>query len=187
MSFQATLSIAPLTKAPAVTISVPGSKSITNRALILAALTGKGFVWTLRGVLHSQDTEVMVEALRTLGFHVLADWPHASAFVSSEEDEPMIPAQGADLFVANSGTTMRFLTALVSLGHGRFRLDGTPRMRQRPIEDLLVALRQLGVNAFSEEGNGCPPAIVEADGLDGGKVRLAGNVSSQFLSGLLLA
>src|SRR5262249_16787504 len=93
----------------------------------------------------------------------------------------------ADLFVANSGTTMRFLTPLVSLGHGRYRLDGVPRMRQRPIEDLLAALRQLGVRAYSEAGNGCPPVIVEADGLRGGHVRIRGDISSQFLSGLLLA
>src|SRR5262249_226966 len=93
----------------------------------------------------------------------------------------------ADLFVANSGTTMRFLTAMLSLGRGRFRVDGVPRMRERPIADLLDALQQLGVDAYSEKQNGCPPVIVEANGLHGGKVRIKGDVSSQFLSGLLMA
>ncbi len=181
------LEIIPLTRPPRATIRVPGSKSITNRALVLAALTGKGYAWALRGALRSEDTELMIEALRTLGFRVLTEWPESLVVVGSEEQEPLIPARGANLFVGNSGTTMRFLTAMVSLGHGRFRLDGVARMRARPIEDLLAALRQLGVAAFSETGNGCPPVIIDADGLNGGHVRIKGDVSSQFLSGLLLA
>src|SRR5205807_4654489 len=99
----------------------------------------------------------------------------------------IIPAAAADLFVANSGTSMRFLTALVSLGQGRYRIDGISRMRERPIEDLLAALRQLGVRASSEQQNGYPPVIIEADGLRGGAVRIKGDVSSQFLSALLMA
>jgi 3-phosphoshikimate 1-carboxyvinyltransferase len=185
-SYPERLEIKPLSAAPVATVRVPGSKSITNRALVLAALSAKGYACALRGVLQSEDTEVMIEALRALGFRVLTEWPESEVFVSSGEDEPLIPAHGADLFVANSGTTMRFLTALVSLGHGRFHLDGVPRMRERPIEDLLSALRQLGVDARSEKGNGCPPVIVKADGLRGGKVRIKGDVSSQFLSALLL-
>jgi 3-phosphoshikimate 1-carboxyvinyltransferase len=181
------LEIVPLAQPPHATVRVPGSKSITNRALVLAALTSKGFASALRGALRSEDTEVMIEALRALGFRVLAEWGESTVYVSSDEDEPLIPARGADLFVANSGTTMRFLTALVSLGHGRFRLDGVPRMRERPIGDLLSALRQLGVRASSQNENGCPPVIVESDGLDGGKVRIKGDVSSQFLSALMLA
>jgi 3-phosphoshikimate 1-carboxyvinyltransferase len=168
-------------------VGVPGSKSITNRALVLAALSAKGFGWALRNVLQSEDTEVMIDALRALGFRVLTDWSDQTVVVNSGEDEPLIPARGAELFVANSGTTMRFLTAIVSLGQGRFRLDGVPRMRERPIEDLLDALRQLGVEAYSEHSNGCPPVIVETRGLAGGKARLRGNISSQFLSGLLMA
>jgi 3-phosphoshikimate 1-carboxyvinyltransferase len=82
---------------------------------------------------------------------------------------------------------MRFLTAVVGLGHGRFRLDGAPRMRERPIADLLAALQQLRVRASSTERNGCPPVVIEADGLRGGKVRIKGDISSQFLSGLMLA
>src|SRR5262249_10551594 len=97
-----------------------------------------------------------------------------------------IPARSADLFVANSGTTMRFLTAMLSLGRGRYRLDGVARMRERPIEDLLAALREAGVHAYSELGNGCPPVVVEADGLRGGPLHIKGDVSSQFLSALLM-
>src|SRR5262245_54267691 len=181
------LAVAPLEKPPRATVAVPGSKSITNRALVLAALTARGFGCTLHGVLRSEDTEVMIEALRALGFRVLAEWPEFVVGVSSGADDPLIPARAADLSVGNSGTTMRFLTALVSLGHGRYRLDGVPRMRERPIEDLLSALRQLGVAASSEQDNGCPPVVIVADGLRGGRVRVRGDVSSQFLSGLLLA
>jgi 3-phosphoshikimate 1-carboxyvinyltransferase len=168
-------------------VEVPGSKSITNRALVLAALTARGGACSLRGALRSEDTEIMIECLRALGFRILTEWSDALVIVSSGAGKPRIPVPHADLFVGNSGTTMRFLSAVVSLGHGRFRLDGVPRMRERPIQDLLDALQQLGVLALSEKRNGCPPVIVQADGLPGGTVRIKASVSSQFLSGLLLA
>ena len=98
-----------------------------------------------------------------------------------------IPALEADLFCANSGTTIRFLTALATLGHGSFRLDGVERMRERPIADLLDALNQLGAHAASENGDGCPPVVVHANGLPGGTANVRGDISSQFLSGLLMA
>jgi 3-phosphoshikimate 1-carboxyvinyltransferase len=186
-SYPEKLLVEPLEHPPAARVRVPGSKSITNRALVLAALSARDGVRQLRGALRSEDTEVMIEALRKLGFRVLAEWSEDGVFVSAPAGSSLIPARGADLFVANSGTTMRFLTAMVSLGRGRFRLDGVPRMRERPIQDLLDALRQLGVNAHSEAQNGCPPVVVEANGLGGGTVRIKGDVSSQFLSGLLLA
>jgi 3-phosphoshikimate 1-carboxyvinyltransferase len=185
MTFLDALEIAPLSRPPTVTISVPGSKSITNRAMVLAALAGGEQPRVLRAALSSEDTQVMVEALRMLGFTVTV---HADAGDNCTiEIDGELTESTADLFVGNSGTTMRFLTALVSLGRGRFRLDGVPRMSERPIEDLLAALRQLGVKAYSESRNGCPPVIVEADGLPGGEVHIKGDVSSQFLSGLLLA
>jgi 3-phosphoshikimate 1-carboxyvinyltransferase len=187
-TYPETLEVRPLQRPPSAAVDVPGSKSITNRALVLAALTaGRGGVRELRGVLRSEDTEVMIEALRALGFRVLAEWSDAAVVVSAPVGYSLIPSRGAELFVANSGTTMRFLTAMVSLGRGRFRLDGVPRMRERPIQDLLDALEQLGVSAVSETGNGCPPVVIKADGLRGGTVRIKGDVSSQFLSGLLLA
>jgi 3-phosphoshikimate 1-carboxyvinyltransferase len=187
MSTADALEIVPLARPPWATIVVPGSKSITNRALVLGALLAKGFAYAIRGALRSEDTEIMIDCLRALGFRVLVDWQEEMVCVSSGRDEPLIPAAQADLFVGNSGTCMRFLTAMVSLGVGRYRLDGVPRMRERPIEDLLSALQQLGVHARSEHNNGCPPVIVEAHGLDGGRTRIKGNISSQFLSGLLLA
>jgi 3-phosphoshikimate 1-carboxyvinyltransferase len=98
-----------------------------------------------------------------------------------------IPALEADLFCANSGTTIRFLTALATLGHGSFRLDGVERMRQRPIGNLLEALNQLGTHASSENGDNCPPVVVHANGLRGGTAKIRGDISSQYLSGVLMA
>jgi 3-phosphoshikimate 1-carboxyvinyltransferase len=187
MSYPETLEIIPLTQPPHATVRVPGSKSITNRALILAALSDPSRGSELRSALQSEDTEVMIEALKALGFRVRLDWTAGVVGVRRGPSACLIPARNAELFVANSGTSMRFLTALVSLGRGRYRLDGVSRMRERPMDDLLAALRQLGVDARSERGDGLPPIIVESQGLSGGRVRLQGAVSSQFLSGLLMA
>src|ERR1017187_8079814 len=185
MQYPPQIAIAPLTRAPRGTIRVPGSKSITNRALALAAQTARQPHYiVLDGVLHSEDTEVMVQSLHCLGFLISADWNGARILVHAWSDEPTMVG---DLSVANSGTSMRFLTALVSLRPGRYRLDGVPRMRERPIGDLLDALNQLGVKATSEFGNGCPPVIIESNGLRGGTVHIRGDTSSQFLSGLLMA
>src|SRR5437870_4086483 len=86
------MEIRPLESPPSTAVEVPGSKSLTNRALVLAALTAKGFTCALRGALRSEDTEVMIEALRGLGFRVLAEWNEPVVFVSSHEEEPLIPA-----------------------------------------------------------------------------------------------
>jgi len=184
MHYPPQLEIQPLTAIPHATVRVPGSKSITNRALVLAALCGKPC--KLRGVLKSEDTEVMVQCLQRLGFTVDTNWADETIRIANPSSVK-IPAANADLFVANSGTTMRFLTAMLALGVGRYRLDGVPRMRERPIQDLLDALIQLDVRAASETHNGCPPVRLEANGLRGGKVTIKGDVSSQFLSGLLMA
>jgi 3-phosphoshikimate 1-carboxyvinyltransferase len=183
-----------LAKPPSATVTVPGSKSITTRALVLAALsdsTASGC--TLTGVLRSEDTEVMLDCLGRLGLEVRTDWDRESVTVrrggSADYvgDDDWIPNGRVDLFVGNSGTTIRFLTAMLALGEGTYRLDGIPRMRERPIQDLLDALGQLGVDARSELGNGCPPVVINANGLHGGRVRVRAEVSSQFLSGLMLA
>jgi 3-phosphoshikimate 1-carboxyvinyltransferase len=187
-------------------VRVPGSKSITNRALVLAALCRPRTSCELSGVLFSEDTEVMVQCLQKLGVTItttgetdLTDAPRVCEgrlrpcrCSGTRAEIEIVPPEGAfvpreDLYVANSGTTMRFLTALVSLGCGRYRLDGVPRMRERPIADLLRVLQQLGVYARSEANNGCPPVVVETRGLSGGRVSIKGSVSSQFLSGLLMA
>ncbi len=180
------LEVKPLNRPPVATVRVPGSKSITNRALVLAALSEPEEGCQVDGILRSEDTEVMVNCLSALGFEVTADWPNHSILVRRDFTPTPVPAPEADLFTANSGTTMRFMTALVSLGSGRYRLDGVARMRERPIEDLLVALRQLGADARSERNNGRPPVVINAWGLDGGRVRIKGDVSSQFLSALLM-
>lgn len=164
-------------------IRPPGSKSITNRALICAALaSGRS---QLTGVLDSEDTRVMFEALGQLGIPMAFD--PADRLISVRGCGGKVPARGGQLEVANSGTTARFVVALATLGEGTFRIDGSPRMRERPIEDLLAALRSLGADVASLEGTGCPPVLIRAAGLRGGKSTVAGNISSQFLSGLLMA
>jgi 3-phosphoshikimate 1-carboxyvinyltransferase len=164
-------------------IRVPGSKSITNRALPLAAVARGETLLT--GALASDDTRVMIEALRALGIEV--DHDEANRTLRVQGCGGRFPAAEADLFLGNSGTSLRFLTALVCAGRGKYRLDGVPRMRQRPVDDLLLALDRLGADVRSELGTGCPPVLVVADGLDGGDAYVKGDVSSQFLSGLLMA
>src|SRR6516162_1349906 len=116
------LEIRPLPRPPAAAVAVPGSKSITNRALVLAALQSRARECELTGALCSEDTEVMVQGLGQLGYPVTAEWPVVR--VGRHGGKDLVPASSADLFVANSGTTMRFLTALCALGHGRYWLDG---------------------------------------------------------------
>jgi 3-phosphoshikimate 1-carboxyvinyltransferase len=187
-SYPPELEIVPLAAPPNADATVPGSKSITNRALVLAAITSWQGPCRLTGALRSEDTEVMVGALRQLGFAVEVRWHAATVIVGpSPQSNGEYPPFPADLFVANSGTTMRFLAALVTLGRGRFRIDGVPRMRERPIEDLLDALRQVGVVARSEFGNGCPPVIIEAARFwKGHRLTVRGGTSSQFLTALLM-
>lgn len=121
-------------------IRPPGSKSITNRALVCTALAqGES---RLTGALESDDTRVMIEGLRQFGVSVEHDRGARTIRVTGCDGR--LPAASADLMLGNSGTTVRFLTAMATLGHGVYRLDGTPRMRERPIQDLLDALRQLG-------------------------------------------
>ena len=164
-------------------VRVPGSKSLTNRALIIAAMADGPS--TLVGALDSDDTRVMIESLGRLGIGVEHDRDASTIRVSGCGGR--IPSGEAELFVANSGTSLRFLTAMVANGRGTYKLDGTPRMRQRPVSDLLAALNGLGADARSDLGTGCPPLTVVASGLDGGFAFVKGNVSSQFLSGLLMA
>ncbi len=162
-------------------LSVPGSKSLTNRALIVAALADG--VSTLQGALVAEDSEVMVRALSTLQIPVSVK----GTSIKVGGLGGAVPAARAELDLRLSGTSLRFLTALVSLGRGYYRLDGNERMRQRPVQDLLTALAPLGVKAWTAFETGCPPVIVEASGLKGGTTEVAGNLSSQYLSALLMA
>jgi 3-phosphoshikimate 1-carboxyvinyltransferase len=139
----------------------------------------------LGGALESEDTEVMIAGLRSLGIAVEVADRGETLRVAGCAGKP--PAQRADIFVGNSGTTIRFLTALVTLGHGEYCLDGIERMRERPIADLADALNQLGAQVECEGASGCPPVNVKAVGLAGGTATIRGDISSQFLSGLLMA
>jgi 3-phosphoshikimate 1-carboxyvinyltransferase len=161
----------------------PGSKSITNRALVCAALANG--TSTLSGALDSEDTQVMVAALQQLDIEIETRDDGQTLIVHGKSG--CVPAAEADLFCANSGTTIRFLTALAAIGHGTYRLDGTERMRERPIGDLIDSLRQLGADISSETENDCPPVVVQARGLLGGTARIRGNISSQYLSAVMMA
>jgi 3-phosphoshikimate 1-carboxyvinyltransferase len=183
--------VAPARPAPVV-VSVPGSRSITNRALVLAALADGRTV--LRGALWSDDTELMVEALRTLGFEVSVEADEAeeanrTIIVSGLGGE--IPRAGTsdaplEIYVGNAGTVSRFLLAMLCLGGGVYRLHGTPRMHQRPQAALIEALRGLGYRI--EARGGTLPAVVHGES---GSMRRACHVSieesSQFASALLLS
>jgi 3-phosphoshikimate 1-carboxyvinyltransferase len=166
-------------------IRPPGSKSITNRALVCAALaTGES---TLTGALDSEDTRIMVDCLRKLGIEIESQDSGQTLVVRGCAGH--IPAREADLFVGNSGTTIRFLTALCTLGRGTYRLDGIERMRERPIGDLVDALRELGAEIQYERRSGFPPLTVRAAGFCRGdlETQVRGDISSQYLSGLLMA
>ena len=176
-------SIQPIQYPPNVTIAVPGSKSFTNRALLVAALANGNS--TLTGALFSDDTHYMCNALRQLGIQISENSEQSTFNVIGHGGN--IPVHGAELYVGNSGTTTRSLISFVSLGHGEFVLDGDePMRRSRPMSDLLDALTQLGVSARSQYENGHLPIIVEASGLKGGKTSLDASKSSQFLTSLLL-
>ncbi len=180
------VSIVPVSGPVRGTIRPPGSKSITNRALILAALA-EG-TSTLTGMLDSQDTQVMLESLQRLGLHVSHDASAAKCDVAGCGGR--LECDHATLWLENSGTSIRFLTSLCSLGRGRYRLDGVDRMRQRPIGDLVRTLNLLGAFVECEQaGSDCPPVIVDGSlgRLSGGTAMIRGDISSQFLSSLLMS
>lgn len=166
-------------------VRVPGSKSLTNRALLIAALAdGKT---TLQNALFSDDSRYFANALRTLGFRVEEDEEKKEMSVWGLGGK--IPARSAELFIGNAGTAARFLTAFLNLGNGEYILDGEPRMRERPIGDLVNALKPLGASITQYGIRNTPiypPLKIAASGLQGGKTQLAGNVSSQYLSAILI-
>jgi 3-phosphoshikimate 1-carboxyvinyltransferase len=181
MSLQQDIRLAPIGRASAL-VELPGSKSITNRAYILSALAaGKT---NLHGVLYSDDTVAMTECLGKFRI-AIEQSPANEAWISGSSGQLTEP--DSTLFVRYSGTTIRFLTALSALCPvgSRVVLDGAQRTRERPIVDLVTALRQLGVHAETAE-NGCPPVVVMGGGLPGGKCTIGGSVSSQYLSALLM-
>lgn len=165
------------------TIQPPGSKSLTNRALPIAAMAQGTSV--LEGVLASDDTRVMVESLSRLGVAIEHDFNARRMTVHGQALRSLNPT--AELFIGNSGTTIRFLTAMLGFAGGKYRIDGVQRMRERPIGPLVVALNSLGATVDAESPNLCPPVRIRSDRLSGGRVSICGNVSSQYLSGLMMA
>jgi len=161
-------------------ITVPGSKSLTNRALLVAALAQGTSL--LKGILHSDDTKYMTEALQALGVKFEVQAEGLSVFGKAGTLGPT----DQTLYVQNAGTAARFLTAALGLGQGQYRLDGNERMRQRPIGDLIDALSCLGVAVKDEQGNRCPPLQIQGGGFQGGHVNIPGDQSSQYLSALML-
>ena len=175
--------IEPLAGPLDATVVVPGSKSITNRALVVAALAEGASV--LSGALHADDTTSMTEALATLGIPVAHDPAAATLTVGGVAGA--VPPGPACLDARLAGTTARFLLPLLALGQGRYRLDGAPPLRTRPMAPLVGALRSLGAVVEEAGEQGHLPLVVVADGVQGGSVRLPGNISSQFVSALLLS
>jgi 3-phosphoshikimate 1-carboxyvinyltransferase len=164
-------------------VSVPGSKSLTNRAMLLSALSD-GPV-TLSGALFSEDTEIMAEALRRLGFNVEED--EASRRIKIEGRGGEIPATDAELFVGLAGTAARFVTALcASAKRGTFKIDGVPQMRKRPMKGLIDALRTMGADIRCLKEEGFFPIEIRASGLRGGPIAVDASESSQMLSALLM-
>jgi len=166
------------------TVRPPGSKSMTNRALVCAALSD--YASCLTGALDSEDTRVMIYALRSLGLTVEHNPDQSTVYV--EGYGGIFPNKQAEIYVANSGTTARFLTAVLAATKDcSYRIYGKPRMHERPIGDLISALRQLGADIQTETGNDCPPVLIGKNGSFAGKAKVSGEISSQFLSALLMA
>ncbi len=163
-------------------VSVPGSKSLTNRAVLVAAAAAGAT--KLRGVLASDDTDAMFEVVRMVGASVVRDEAEASAVVTGLGGPPVGSAR---IDVRRSGTTARFVVPFLATGRGEFVVDGHEQMRERPMGDLFRALDDLGVGTEALGASGALPVRIQARGIAGGLVRVAGSVSSQFLSGLLLA
>lgn len=161
-------------------ITVPGSKSYTHRILICAALSD-GICQIENGLL-SEDTRFTMSALKQMGIQI--DEKGNTFIVNGKKGSFALCLD--PICLGNSGTSVRLLTAVTSLGQGVYTLTGTERMRERPIQDLLDGLGQIGASARSVHNNGCPPVEVKGGKIAGGNVYLKCNVSSQFLSGLLL-
>lgn len=166
-------------------VRVPGSKSLTNRSLLIAALADG--ITTINNALFSEDSYYFANTLQTLGFNITLSPENTRMTIQGLGGK--IPAKQADLFIGNAGTAARFLSAFLTLGNGNYSVDGDTRMRERPIGDLVGALKELGANVDSinnQHTTNYLPIKIIASGLPGGKTKVAGNISSQFLSALLM-
>jgi 3-phosphoshikimate 1-carboxyvinyltransferase len=162
-------------------VTLPGSKSYTQRALVIAALAEGTSV--LHHALISKDTEYVIKALRLMGAAVEVE-PET---LTVEGTAGRIAAPRKEIYLGNNGTAIRLLMGVAALGKGEFRLTGDERLCERPVGALLDALSALGVHAASENGRGCPPVVIRTDGLRGGHAVLADIASSQFVSSLLIS
>ncbi len=181
--FPAEIEIKPLGRPVDATVRVPGSKSVTNRALVVAALAeGRS---RILNPLFSDDSYWLMDALVRLGFEVRADREGGEVEIKGLGGR--IPNGDVDVFVGNAGTVARFLPPALALGPGPYRLDGVPRMRERPVGDLVDAMRVLGADVRYAGEEGRFPLVVGGGGIRGGAATVEGSKSSQFLSGLLMA
>jgi len=165
-------------------VNLPGSKSLSNRALLLAALA-EGTT-KITNLLKSDDTRYMLNALKQLGIECTLSEDKTECTIIGNNG-PISSDDFQDLFLGNAGTAMRPLCAALCLGKGSYLLTGEPRMKERPIGHLVDALRQAGANINYLEAEGYPPLQIEANSLNGGNVEIEGTISSQFLTALLLA
>lgn len=176
-----TLTLSPIKSLNGV-VTLPGSKSLSNRCLLLAALS-KGET-RVENLLESDDIRYMLEALDQMKVPVVRDPEDKTAVTVTGQAGPInAPSDElCELFLGNAGTAMRPLAAALCMGKGKFVLDGVPRMRERPIADLIDGLKQLGADVSCVEETGCPPVTIDSQGLNGGKV----SVKVSFLKVLML-
>lgn len=168
------------------TVTLPGSKSLSNRCLLLAALS-KG-ITHVENLLESDDIRYMLDALDQL--EVPVERISADTVVVTGQAGPINSPSFKDggnkvndLYLGNAGTAMRPLAAALCMGKGKFVLDGVPRMRERPIADLIDGLQQLGASVTCVEETGCPPVTIDANGLKGGKVRIIRSLLLMYCTG----
>jgi 3-phosphoshikimate 1-carboxyvinyltransferase len=181
--------LAPITKTLNAKLNLPGSKSIANRVLLLAAMArGVSIIHNVPEV--SEDVELMLKALSELGIKItkLATQANCCSSYKIEGCDGTLPNRAANIFCGNSGTTIRFLTAMLAVQNGSYCLTGIERMKERPIHDLLAALRQIGANINCQEKEGYPPLLTDKF-VDNNvaRIKLSGQISSQYLTGLLMA
>ncbi|MEH2412842.1 3-phosphoshikimate 1-carboxyvinyltransferase [Nostoc sp.] len=177
-----TIAIPALNRPVDATVEIPGSKSLTNRALLVAALAQGDSI--LENALFSEDSEYFAKCVEQLGIPITLNPDLAQIQVTGRGGD--IPAKRADLFVGLSGTTARFISALVALGNGEYRLDGVTRMRERPMGDLLTVLQIGGATVNFEGNSGFMPYTLYSRQFAGGNFRLKANQTSQQLSALLM-
>ncbi|MEH2466442.1 3-phosphoshikimate 1-carboxyvinyltransferase [Nostoc sp.] len=177
-----TIAIPALNRPVDATVEIPGSKSLTNRALLVAALAQGDSI--LENALFSEDSEYFAKCLEQLGIPITLNPHQAQIQVAGRGGD--IPVKQADLFVGLAGTAARFISALVALGNGEYRLDGVPRMRERPMGDMLTVLEAGGATVNFEGNSGFMPYTLYSRQFAGGNFRLKANQTSQQLSALLM-